>query len=253
MSVVPLIRDRTVVRNREEFETARGRQGEAIMIQPLDDTQLLLNAPKSNLTYDLRVGNEYKDHRYAGKADVGKEGIKLPPNSAVIIQTLEHVHVPKFRFGYIVPRVSLLQKGISNTSSKVDPGYDGKLLVTVFNLGSKTETLNKEERFCTIAFHTIMEDYPEDIRLYDEGEKTLPGATYTDLLRKFLYGVRRVIGPLSMLAFVFALIRYPKFAEAIEHRAGAIGVIVIVISVVIVRIEAYLFHKIDEILRRLSK
>jgi dCTP deaminase len=253
VSVVPLVRGKTVVESRNEFDAAGGRQGRTIMIQPLDDGQLLLDArDESNLTYDLRVGKEYKDHRYEGKADVGEEGIKLPPNSAVIIQTLEHVHVPKFRFGYIVPKVSLLQDGISNTSSKVDPGYDGKLLVTVFNLGSKTETLPRGKTFCTIAFHEVMDGYADDIRLYDKGEKTLPGATYTDLLRKFLYTIRRIIGPISILALVFALVRYPKFAEAIEHRAGAIGVIVIVISVIIVRVEAYLFHKIEEILERLS-
>ena len=144
MSVVPLIRGKTVVESRGEFDAAGGMKGYKILIKPLDEKQLLLNAKdESNLTYDLRVGDEYKDHRYKGKADVGEEGIKLRPNSAVIIQTLEHVHLPKFRFGYIVPKVKLLQKGISNTSSKVDPGYDGRLLVTVFNLGSKTETLHK--------------------------------------------------------------------------------------------------------------
>src|SRR5882724_2733373 len=251
MSVVPLIPGKTVVETREEFEAAGGRKGRTIRIQPLDNRQLLLNTLKSNLTYDLRVGKEYKDHRYEGKADVGEGGIKLPPNSAVIIQTLEHVHLPKFRFGYIVPKVKLLQKGISNTSSKVDPGYDGRLLVTVFNLGSKIVTLDKEEPFCTIAFHTIMEDYPEDIRLYDEDEKALPGATRVDVFLKVLYFIRRIAIPILaavfILAFILALIRFPKFAEAIEHRSGAIGIILAVISVIVICVEAGLFHRMEEL------
>lgn len=254
MSVVPLIPGKTVVKNREEFEAAGGRKSDTIMIQPLDDSQLRLDAKdESNLTYDLRVGKEYRDHRYKGKAAVGKEGIKLPPNSAVIIQTLEHVHVPKFRFAYVVPKVSLLQKGISNTSSKVDPGYDGRLLVTVFNLGSKTETLYKDEKFCTIAFHTIMKDYSDDIRLYDKGEKELEGATYTDVFRMLFYGVRRIAVPIILVVFVLALIRFPEFADAVEHRIGAITVVFGLIGLLIVIIEARLFHKIAEILKNLSR
>src|SRR5690242_5213260 len=132
MAVIPLIRDETVVSARDLFH----RDREQVLILNLDESQLRPETKdESNVTYDLRVGDEYRDHRDTGKTDTGEHGrIVLFPSSAVIIQTLEHVHVPKFRFGYIVPKVSLLQQGISNTSSKVDPGYEGPLLVTVFNL-----------------------------------------------------------------------------------------------------------------------
>ena len=50
-------------------------------------------------------------------------------------------------FGYIVPKVSLLQDGVSNTLSKVDPGYHAPLVVTVFNLGQKEIELHQGDPF----------------------------------------------------------------------------------------------------------
>jgi dCTP deaminase len=138
------------------------------------------------------------------------------------VQTLEHVYVPKFRFGYVVPKVSLLQKGISNTSSKVDPGYEGRLLVTVFNLGKKTETLHRGETFCTIAFHDVAN---LGIRLYGKGAKRIEGSTRIGFVRKFF--------------------------DAVERRGGAIGLVALLASLVVIIIEASLFHKIGEILKNL--
>lgn len=43
-----------------------------------------------------------------------------------------------------------MQKGLSNTSSKIDPGYNGKLLITVFNLGKRKISLKKGDKFCTL-------------------------------------------------------------------------------------------------------
>jgi dCTP deaminase len=188
----------------------------------LDNSQLKSDAQgESNVTYDLRVGDEYRDHRDAGKIYTGERGIELFPNSAVIIQTLEHVHVPKCRFGYIVPKVSLLQQGVSNTSSKVDPGYEGPLLITVFNLGKTTVSLEYKQTFCTVVFHEVKD---EGVRLYGKGAKRIIGNTRMGFLRRML--------------------------DAIERRSGLLA---LVVSLVVICIEAGLFHKIGEILKSLHQ
>lgn len=155
MSVIPLVvggETPTVVRDPDEFD----RKGDAILISHMDDDQLGEASDTSNVSYDLRVGCEYKDHRDLGKFDLGdKEHIKLHPGVAVIIETEELVRLPRSRFACILPKVSLLQKGLSNTISKVDPGYNGHLLVTVFNLGKKTATLNRRERYCSLCVFDV--------------------------------------------------------------------------------------------------
>ena len=57
---------------------------------------------------------------------------------------------PRLMFGHIVPKVGRLQEGLSNTSSKIDLGYHGNLLVTMFNLSKNTRSLKSGDRFCTM-------------------------------------------------------------------------------------------------------
>jgi deoxycytidine triphosphate deaminase len=181
MSVIPFVTDgdyKTVVTNREEFNRLDGLDGQAILIENFDDQQ---NNPTSgNASYDLRVGDEYRDHRDVGKTELpAGDNIILHPGSAVIIETSEYVHFPKTRFGHIVPRVSLLQKGISNTSSKIDPGYHGKLLVTVFNLGKTKVELKKGAPFCTLYVLNVK----SGVKVYEKQAKRIVGAAKRGRLR----------------------------------------------------------------------
>jgi dCTP deaminase len=118
------------------------------------------------------IGDEYRDHRDVGKTELLEgDRIILHPGAAVIIETAEFVHFPRTRFGHIVPRVSLLQVGISNTSSKIDPGYHGKLLITVFNLGKKKVELKKGTPFCTLYVLEIA----DGVRVYERDPKRIVG------------------------------------------------------------------------------
>jgi dCTP deaminase len=135
MSVIPLLLDGpnpTVVEREDQFRC----DGNAMLILNIDKCQLQGN--QCNASYDLRIGRAYKDHREQERWTLPKDGkITLLPGGAILIETEEEVWLPHGMFGYIVPKVSLLQDGASNTLSKVDPGYHDHLVVTVFNLGKK--------------------------------------------------------------------------------------------------------------------
>jgi dCTP deaminase len=75
----------------------------------------------------------------------------------VIVQTEEELHFPRAMFGYVVPKVKLLQKGLSNTMSKVDPGYPGPLIITLFNLGKRKVTVHRGDPFCAFVVHDTAE------------------------------------------------------------------------------------------------
>jgi deoxycytidine triphosphate deaminase len=177
MAVIPLVLGQTVVTTEQAFENAGGRQGRALLIRNFDVTQLRNDAP--NLSYDLRVGAEYKDHRDGWKRDTSDdEHITLIPGGALIIETEESVHLPGAMFGYLVPRVKWLQEGVSNTLSKVDAGYNGHLLVTLFNLGKKTAIVPRRERFCSLVIHSVGAD--ANVFLYDKGAKRISGPPRSD-------------------------------------------------------------------------
>lgn len=168
MSVIPLIIEgpnRTVVQTQQDFHV----EGSAVLIDHLDPEQLT-NRDASNVSYDFRIGNKYRSHLENTARQTSDGGtITLPPRSALIIETEEFIHLPQGMFGIIAPRVSLLQLGLSTTFSKVDPGYRGHLLITLFNLGQTTQVLSKGQSFC--AFTVF--DVRDGAWLYNQGPKQL--------------------------------------------------------------------------------
>lgn len=170
MAVIPLVPGKSVARTEEEFESRGARHGTTLLIRNFDATQLAPSVP--NVSYDLRVGSVYKDHRDGLRRELSENGsITLFPGGAVVIETEESLHMPAGLFGYIVPRVKWLQQGVSNTLSKVDPGYNGRLLVTLFNLGENTVPIDRREEFCSLVVH----DVGEGVCLYEGNPKTIVG------------------------------------------------------------------------------
>jgi deoxycytidine triphosphate deaminase len=171
MSIVPLRRRLSLVATQDEFQASGAFEGGAMLVFNLDEGQLS-DTETSNVSYDLRVGSEYKGHRDAEKTELPDDGVLiLRPGNAVLIQTEEVLFLPRRLFGYVVPKVTLLQKGISNTLSKVDPGYNGPLVVTLFNLGKADLPLKRRERFCSIVLHTVA----DGAVLYNKPGKRITG------------------------------------------------------------------------------
>jgi deoxycytidine triphosphate deaminase len=215
MSVVTLTLDgeqATVVDTHEAFERAGGAdKGRAILIMNLDVAQL--RPPNdANVTYDLRVGTLYRDHRHSAPATLEDgQSITLLPGAAVIVQSEEWVRLPRSMFGHVVPKVSLLQVGVTNTSSKVDPGYDGPLLVTVFNLGKQVITLGRRDPFCALYVLRV----EGTARLYSKPGKTLEGkrvhmspwAIFSDWLQRRDAFVKTLIGFFTLMLGVLGALR----------------------------------------------
>ena len=173
MGVIPLTasgNNPTVVTDPRSFDF----HGRAVQIRNFDENQLSGKEGCSNLCYDLRVGVRYRDHRERGSHTLGRDGtITLLPGSAVVIETMEEVQLPERMFGYVVPKVGLLQLGLTNTSSKIDPGYSGHLLITVFNAGRNREVLRPAQRFCAMVLHEVA-DWAQ-VTPHRGGSKAVPG------------------------------------------------------------------------------
>jgi dCTP deaminase len=182
MSVIALTTegDRpSVVTDRKRFDP----NGHAVLIVGADMTQLDPASEDCNISYDLRVGDHYRDHRFdESRAIDDKEPIEILPGMAVIIQTLEEVVFPTRMFGCIVPRVRKLQEGLANTPTKIDPGYPGRLLITTFNHGKRPVHLGKGEPFCAMFVMTV----EGPIKPYNEQGKQLIGNKKKTFVRRIL-------------------------------------------------------------------
>lgn len=95
--------------------------------------------------YRLRVGpevyisptSEAKDARTQTKARLADgQGFAIPPGQFAFLLTEERVSVPPDAIGFISVRATVKFRGLVNVSGfHVDPGYDGRLVFSVFNAG----------------------------------------------------------------------------------------------------------------------
>ena len=206
MSVIPLLKTGeriTVVSTRHDFTRLGGFEGHALLITNIDDQQLQGGDRESHLSYDLRVGPEYKDHRDDQKhALLEGQQIELLPGVAVILQTEENVCLPRSMFAYIIPRVKVLQKGLSNIVSKVDPGYDGPLIITVFNLGKRTVSLKRRDRLCSLVVHSVL----DGASLYEKPAQLIVGATRKGRVRRLLDSAQANAGLIGLIATLLSVL-----------------------------------------------
>jgi len=188
VSVVPLTLGTSVVKTSAQFQL----DGHGILIKPCDDDQLKPQPGDANTSYDLRVGGVYRDHRKgaSGRNLTAGQTIKLRPGTAVIIQTEEWVEFPTTMMGQILPKVSLLEKGIANTPTKIDPGYKGYLVVTAFNHGRNVVELEPQQKFCSLYVLSVA----QGVVPYDKPGKFLVGQPNRNWRQDFVDRAR-AIGP----------------------------------------------------------
>ena len=205
MTVVPFIlggTSATVVTSPGEYAAGSGRTGSRALIQNLDQTQLE-DLRDSNASYDFRVGQSYKDHRYETVTGLEKEGtIPLLPGMAVVVESEEEVDFPVSLFGLIVPKVSLLRQGISNTTSKIDPGYRGRLYITIFNLGRKPVKLVRGQKICTLVMFYV----GSGVRGYEKGSQSWSNNPATGLVRRSWSFLEANTGGLSAFLILLNII-----------------------------------------------
>ena len=146
-----------------------------------------LNNPEGS-GIDLRVGSVHKmvgdsflaadgggKERYSPKleliGDVEKEGHKLiimKPGDFFLVTTIETVHAPaekikyddSFPEGYLIPKVwprsSLQRGGVSFHATKTDPGYNGKLIFGIKNLGSEDFKFELGARMFNVEYEPVI-------------------------------------------------------------------------------------------------
>lgn len=112
-------------------------------------------------SYDLRIGK----HIYSPLAekadkpiDLTKNGgvYRLPPYGNVILMTYETLKLSSNMIGRFGLKSGFARRGLlASTGPQVDPGFKGKLIVSLLNLVPRSHILKYKETFLTIEFHTL--------------------------------------------------------------------------------------------------
>ena len=119
--------------------------------------------------FDLRLGAVYS---IAGEGFLGckerqtpspllvaqykkEKTIVLKPGDYYLAATIEEVNIPKNIFAHVFSRTTLFRSGVQLIAGKVSPGYYGKLVFGLANLGPARMEIELGARFAFIVFHEL--------------------------------------------------------------------------------------------------
>lgn len=129
----------------------KNNQQEGLLIKPFDKKYL------TPVGYDLRVGIEGFSWNKKHVINIKKEGkIHIEPNDTVVIRSFESVNLSNKVSATVHSIVSkIITRGLSDISTTIDPGWEGKLLISVHNHRDTSTELKFKESLCTICFYTL--------------------------------------------------------------------------------------------------
>ena len=140
-----------MILSREQILEERNRR--AIEIEPFDEEMV---QPAS---YDLKVGKDAATIPKNGepRIDLEKERILIIPAYApAIIWAKEHLRLPLDLAGRFGLKSHLSRRGIyASVGPQVDPGFVGKLSVTLFNFTPLSVPINYDDPFLSLELHRL--------------------------------------------------------------------------------------------------
>ena len=109
------------------------------LISPYRPARVNNSAYEMSLGYEAYVTRSDHGHTVTQLKQDASHIVNIPPGQFALLLTEETIIVPPEAIGFISIKFSLKLRGLVNISGfHVDPGYEGRLLFSVFNAGSQT-------------------------------------------------------------------------------------------------------------------
>ena len=113
-------------------------------------------------SYDLTVGDEYYIEQDDAALTVStqrlkaKQSFRIPPHAVCFILAAEHICLPDTLTAKVSLRMTHIYAGMVLTSQPpFDPGYQGRVVVMLYNLSSQAYPLKAGDRLATIEFSRL--------------------------------------------------------------------------------------------------
>lgn len=137
-----------------------------IIIQPFDEKLL------EEVVYNIRIGEKVyvldkrlleiidldKDFwRYAEEYKIGRAPFVIHPRETAFVESLEEIHLSKKIMGILHPKAKLPLMGVSihTGGGKIDPGFKGKLIIGISNIGGIPVRIRKGMKIAQISFFRV--------------------------------------------------------------------------------------------------
>jgi dCTP deaminase len=149
------------------------------LIYPFNEAQI------ESASYQLCLGDEvyisplpHTSREDRIKINLNKTDALIPPGQFAFLITAERVKVPKDAIAFISIKFRKKKEGLINVSGfHVDPGYQGKLIFSVYNAGSVELPLEMGDQFFSIWYSDLDEE--DDKPRTSKGFNSIPSEFMT--------------------------------------------------------------------------
>lgn len=141
-------------------------------------------------SYELSLGDRVyltdNESKTSILLDDKNDSININPGQFALLMTDETIKIPKDLLGFISIKATEKLKGLINVSGfHVDPGFEGKLLFSVYNASPSTIQLRKGEQYFLIWFSELKNPLKDEY-LYKsknhQGQKNIDPKYITPLI-----------------------------------------------------------------------
>lgn len=101
---------------------------------------------------DLTVGDVWFDRDDHTPYVVSDQGVIIRPFQSILIETSEHISLPYNIFGLVTGKGNQIFKGAFVSTGKINPAFNSKLKIGIYNGSKKTIKLSKGAGLCTCVF-----------------------------------------------------------------------------------------------------
>ncbi|QIE01863.1 dCTP deaminase [Buchnera aphidicola] len=96
----------------------------------------------------------------------------LQPGSLALFSTFEHITIPNNLVGWLDGRSSLARLGlmVHATAHRIDPGWQGNIVLEIFNAGKLTLVLRPKIKIATLSFEVLSQPVSRPYYLRQEAK-----------------------------------------------------------------------------------
>lgn len=143
----------SITDKRDVFENSKKSFNSKILATDSENKNAIIS---DDFSLDLTLGNSWNEnYSYNDRRlyKIEEESISIKPKSSVVVSVNEIITVPNNLFGLVISTGSIfLQHGVQSPSAKVEPGYEGALILRLVNFSNKSVTINKGTKIASVIF-----------------------------------------------------------------------------------------------------
>lgn len=159
---------------------------------------------------ELTAGDGWSDSYSDANKKLVKinDAITIQGNGSVVIEVAQEIRMPHNNYGVVLSTGKLfLSKGVLIATAKVEPSFEGKLKLRVFNTTKKRVTIQKGEKLGSVIFFQTESTKVHEIRVKDSHISNEPAPKRLILMKWFSENKSLWVAPLvSFVVMVLTIV-----------------------------------------------